>query len=136
MGSKRATGDRPAVELVRTTPVQRLNNLPGSLRRTTRHAFDGPNAILTVAVALEWRHYAEPLLVRQSGVGQYFADFGDGFQWQPEVQRLAGCHSEASGEWPAIPGGLYVLEVHDRLDRLLRSRRTVGADISILAELV
>jgi hypothetical protein len=51
-----------------------------------------------------------------------------------KYNALQAVYSEAPGEWPAIPSGLYVLEVHDRLDRLLRSGRTVGADVSILAK--
>jgi hypothetical protein len=62
----------------------------------------------------------------------------DGFrhqiQWQHEVQRAAGRTAETGEPRFAVPGLVYILEVHVRQYRLLRSVEQCTECIGLLAE--
>ena len=76
-----------------------------------------------------------PYLSGNPALSSHRPDLGHGEQRHPELQRAAGGSAQNDQQRSAIPGGLYVLEMHDQFQRLLR---IVGwpdhAHIALLAE--
>src|SRR5438270_6981513 len=111
---------------------------PGWIRRAEGYSFDGALRLCPKSTVAGRHHGTQPVFrcesrsLRRARIERYC--FGYQIQRHDEIQLIASRGAEADESRFAVSGRLYVLQVHVRQHRLLRSMGQCSECLGILAE--